>query len=114
VTGVQTCALPIFTDPRIEPALAQLAERSPDGELRRAAATAAYRLLAASAPDRLVAVLAAMLRHRDPADREVAVWLLSRVHTAEAVQTLTDHRVIERNRAVVDALRHVLRDLPSR
>jgi HEAT repeat protein len=107
-------ALGHLADPRIEPALAELVESAPEGELRRAAATALHRLLGAAEPERLLPRLAAMLRHRDPADREVAVWLLARVHTAEADQILVDHRVIERNRAVVDALRRVLRDLPSR
>jgi HEAT repeat protein len=107
-------ALGHLDDRRLEPALADLVETSPEGALRRAAATALHRLLAQSAPERLVPRLAAMLRHPDPSDREVAVWLLARVPTADAAQALADHRVIERNRAVVDALRRVLRDLPRR
>lgn len=107
-------ALGHLDDPRLEPALAALVESAPEGELRRAAATALHRLLGPSAPERLVPRLAAMLRHRDPADREVAVILLARVPSAEAARALADHRVVERHRAVVDALRRVLRDRPLR
>ena len=101
-------ALGHLDDRRIEPMLADLASTAPEGELRRAAAVAMSRLLGASAPERLVRRLASMLRHQDPADREVAVSLLARVHTAEAAEALADHRVVERHRAVVDALRRAL------
>ena len=94
-------------DPRAEVELTDLISGSPHGALRRASARALTRRLADRDPGRLVALLSDLLRSRDPDDRETAVWLLARVDAPAARERLARQRVVERHRAVVDALRRV-------
>lgn len=98
----------------VEPFLLSMLQTAPVGSLRRAAASALSRRLASSAPERLVEVLEPMLRAPDPIDRELAVWLIGRLDHPRATEVLNEHRIIERHRAVVDALRQVLTQTPHR
>ena len=97
-----------YDDPSVEPFLVSLLETTPVGSIRRASASALSRRLASNAPERLVDILEPMLRMPDPIDREIAVWLIGRLDHPRAIEVLAERRIIERHRAVVDALRHVL------
>ncbi len=92
---------------RVTSFLEGLLVRSPEGDLRRASARSLTRLLATSEPERLVLLLSSLLESADPMDREAAVWLVARLDTPAARRRLSRMRLVERNRAVVDALRRV-------
>lgn len=76
--------------------------------LRRAAALALHRMMATTAPARLADHLAVLLSSSDHADREVAVRLLGELPPRHARHHLEARRIVERHRAVVEALRIAL------
>jgi HEAT repeat protein len=89
---------------RSETVLAGLLRYADQGAIRRAAARALSRLLE-SRPAELVPLLGDLLESPEPDDRETAVWLLADVDTPAARARLSRHRIVERHRGVVHALR---------
>jgi HEAT repeat protein len=97
-----------YPEARSERFLVELVD-SPNGELRRAGALALINMLSERSPERLIEHLSALLESADPFDREAAVWLLARLDLPAARERLARQRIVERHRAVVDALRRVAR-----
>lgn len=94
--------------PRAEAALASLVATSDEGAVRRAAGRALARAMA-DRPDALLLALEPLLRSPAPDDREVGVLIVAGIRTEAARARLARMRVVERSRAVVDALRRAAR-----
>ena len=97
-----------FEGERSEAALVGLLRYADQGAVRRAAARALGRLMS-SRPQLLVPLLGELLDSPEPDDREAAVRLLAVLDTPAARARLSRQRVVERHRAVVDALRRAAR-----
>lgn len=94
-----------YAEPRVTTFLEGLVVRTTESPLRRAGARSLVRLLGEREPNRVVSVVSRLFESHDPIDREAAVWLLARLDTPAARARLGRQRIIERHRAVVDALR---------